>query len=508
MRRGDRYDVVIVGAGTAGCVLAARLSEHADRRVLLLEAGSKEPYVTPAQAAAVHDDPSRDWRYPARLTRDADEPTVVSRGRMVGGSGAVNGAMFFRGLPEDYDGWGSPLWSYNALLPTFRRIERDCDFFGPEHGTSGPVPVVRPRPEEWYPFARAFHAAAVDAGLDEKPDLSDPRGAGVGPIPFNRADGRRVSADVAYLQPALGRPNLVLETGGLVTRIRLTNGRADGVTVVRDGVPQEISAGRVVLCAGAIGTPHLLMLSGIGPADALRAHGIPVVLDQPAVGAGASDHPMLSVSVEVADAYTPDHDSFPYFQVMLVHTTGQDTRNDMHTWPIYMPQGGAHPVTAALGRRSGLVLGSLLQAPRSRGEVRLRSADPDVRPLLELNYLEHDADLARFREAITLSVSLLAAEPLKEITGERIAPDDDALESEAAFRAWARGAIATAKHTSGTCRMGEAADPGAVAGFDGAVHGVDGLSIADLSLCPEVVRAPPNNTAFAIGERMAELLAR
>ncbi|MDX6438007.1 MAG: choline dehydrogenase [Gaiellaceae bacterium] len=499
-------DVIVVGAGTAGCVMAARLSEDPACRVLLVEAGGDEPYVEAGDAAKLHADPNRDWRYPARLTRRAEQDVVLSRGRMVGGSGAINGAIFFRGLPEDYDGWGSPLWSYDALLPLFRRVEHDFDFAGPHHGSDGPIPVVRPPEEQWYPYTDAFYESSIETGFAEKPDLSAPDGSGIGPIPLNRFEGRRVSADIAYLDPAAIRPNLLIWTNAASTKIIFDGMRATGVAILRDRRLELVRADKVVLCAGAIATPHLLMLSGVGPASHLKEHGIPVVIDMPGVGSNASDHPMLAVSVAVTPQHLPSPDIYPYFQAMLVHSTPSGSRNDMHTWPTYVPPTGTHPVTATHGTQSGLVLGSLLQQPASRGEVRLRSGDALASPKLAFNHLEDAGDLRRFREAIDVTLEILAGKPLAKLVGRRISPSDEDLATARSFENWAHISLATAKHTTGTCRMGSTTDTFAVADFDGTIHGVENVTIADLSLCPQIVRAPPNNTAFVIGERIADVL--
>ncbi|MGV9746717.1 mycofactocin dehydrogenase MftG [Rhodococcus zopfii] len=466
-------DVVVVGGGSCGSVVAARLSDDPDRSVLLVEAGPgyRSVLETPTEirdAATVPVGPRSSWTttFPARLTPEI--VTTVSRGRVLGGSGAVNGAYFVRARPGDLARWPAS-WSYDEVLADFRAVETDADFPGDLHGSDGPVPVARVPWERLHPVSAGFHETAVSAGFGTVDDLNAPGPDGVGRVPLNIRDGVRVGPALAYLLPVLHRTNLAVGTGTDVLRIVVANGRAVGVEVADGAGTRRVTAGHVVVCAGAVHSPQLLMLSGIGPADELQRLGIAVLHDLPGVGRDFTDHP------EVAIGYRYRRDlptGSPLIETVL-HTDTLELR------PYTVPFGTAIPGSGV----AEPVLGVVLTRPRSRGRVVLDPADPRSAPTLDYRYLEHPQDRADLREGVRLAADLLAAMP--DIV------DASGLTTH----------LGTSLHLSGTCRMG--ADDGSVVDERCRVHGIDGLSIVDTSVFPAVPSRGPHATAVMLAHRIA-----
>ncbi|MEU2347103.1 GMC family oxidoreductase N-terminal domain-containing protein [Modestobacter sp. NPDC049651] len=531
------WDVVVVGAGSAGCALAARLVD-AGRRVLVLEAGADHPQ--PADFPAVLTDAATlgavtpghpaNWTYLAELAEDVTYPVV--RGRVVGGSSAVNGAYFIRGTPGDFDGWaaaGNPLWSYEQVLPAFRRSEADADFGGrPEHGADGPVPVRRVRTA--HPVTDGFAAACAELGFPDEPDKNAGAAPGHGPVPVNVRDGVRVNAAMAYLSPRRAGPGLTVRGNTRVTRVLVERGRAVGVATP-DG---EVRADEVVLAAGAVGSPHLLMLSGIGPAGQLRAAGVPVLVDAP-VGAAFSDHPDLYVTWQPARRLPAPRDLLPL--ATALHATGEGSRTpgDLELMPwlkpfsrVIRPPAGTGPAAlvrtagAALRalrgasvhrlldqarRRDDLMIGVALQQEESRGRLSLVSADPAVPPRIEHRYLTEEADRRRMREVVRLAAELLRTPSLAPLVAARTGLPDDVLTDDRELDRWTRRHLATAIHLAGSAPMGPDGDPAAVVDQHLRVRGVDGLRVVDTSVMPQVTSRGPAATALMLGERAAELMS-
>ena len=515
-----KYDVVIVGGGSAGCTLAARLSEDPNRSVLLLEAGPDYPdsELLPDEIkfgynndASELDSPFN-WKYQARGSARQSRPMEIARGRVIGGSGSVNGQVFLRGLPEDYDSWaeqGNTEWSYVNVLPFFRKLETDMDVRDDFHGSDGPIPVRRVARQDWLPVFDAFYQSTLDAGFPSDPDMNNPETTGTGPVPMNNPGNIRMSAALSYLNPARHRLNLTVRGGVSARRVLFECGpagspRAVAVEVESGGEVFTVEGEEIVLCAGGLASPQLLLLSGVGPAEHLREMGIPVVADAPGVGRNLRDHPMALVETEPAQEVALSED-VPRIQTGLRYTAeGSDLRNDMLILlTSYAGEGGGDPIAGASRNRSGRTLhfSVILELAVSQGELTLASTDPAVGPRIDYHYLEDEFDVRRLREGIRLCAGLLEHGQFSPLVSRLLAPGEADLESDEALDAWLYENISTAFHTCGSCRMGPDGDPMAVVDQHCRVRGIEGLRVVDLSVAPNVVRANTNATAIMIAER-------
>ncbi|MEU7631611.1 mycofactocin system GMC family oxidoreductase MftG [Nocardia sp. NPDC049220] len=481
-------DTLIVGGGTAGCVLAARLSEDPAHQVRLLEAGPL--WTTPGAIPAELLDPTAMpigpespwlWRYDVALAADPPVAARIVRGRVIGGSGSINGGYFVRATAADFAAWAGKLgtssaWSLDAVLPMFRRTERDLDFGDqPWHGCSGPIPVRRTTNPA--PISAAFTAACLATGFPEVPDLNAPMDAdGVGAVPCNIDENGRIGSALGYLLPALARPNLTVSGESYGTRLRFDRSRAIGVDCLRAGRIHTEWADRIVLSAGAIESAALLLRSGIGTPEQLRALGIPIVYAAD-VGAGFSDHPEIGIDYLVE---TGDQATVPVESVLEL--------DDVEIRPYTVS------FTPGIHR-----LGVALMRPHSSGVLRLRSTDPTIAPLIEHRYLAAESDRTRLRAAV-----VIATELLKRMNAHQIIEPIPARSDLAA--AWLRGNLATSQHLSGTCRMGREDDEAAVVDESCRVRGVTGLFIVDLSIVPVPLSRGPQATTMMIAEQAAGYL--
>ncbi len=504
----DGYDYIVVGGGSAGCIVAARLAQDPAARVLLLEAGSSErtrattvPNAWPENLGS-----AADWASPTVPQAEAGS-IAYPRGRTLGGSGAINGMAHTRGNRAVYDGWaaeGAKGWGFADLLPYFRRTERAPGRDPELRGQDGPI-RVGPVPEaDRHPVAAAFAAALTASGWPATDDLSGPNQEGVCWVDLAIADGERVSSADGYLRPMLGNPNLVVEADCLVTELRITRGRCTGVGYLRGGAPEQAScSAEVILCAGAFGSPQLLMLSGIGPAGELRGLGIDPVTDLPGVGQNLQDHPIALTCYAAGNALPVSQ--YNHGEMYASLRSGLERGvPDLHLFPILFPLAPAgHEAPPA-----GYALVASLVAPESRGSVRLASADPQAPPVIDLGLLRTGRDL----DTLTAGMAVVReATSGRGLWGEssphrhrQIYPGPDVW-ADSDVRDFIRRTVGSYYHPVGTCRLGE--DEIAAVDLQLRVRGIDGLRVADASVMPAIPNSHPNATVLAIAERAAHLIS-
>lgn len=494
-----RPDVIVVGAGSSGCAAAARLAERG-ACVRLLEAGPASE-VAALESAMNCDLSGRiDWNYRGRVT--GGRRALLPRGKALGGSSAINTCIAIRPDPRAFADWEELAsgWDWEHVLPVFRRLERDVDFPGTAyHGPDGPTTIVRWREEELLPAARAFRDGALAAGLPWCDDLNRPSAHGVGATPMNRQGRRRLSAADAYLRTT--RASLGLCVGTVVDRVVVKGGRVIGVVVIDENTERFEPAPRVILCAGSYATPGILLRSGLGGAEELGRHDIPVVEDLPGVGRGLMDHSQVYIP-----AHGVAHDpNGPAVQILAKATTlGSAIENDVQLCVLNR----ADLARYAPGVDAGgpvVMLCALIEHTLSTGSVRLSSADPTAPPVIAIDYVADDEDRRRYRAALRLLGDIASRPdiaPLRLIDDEGLADfDDHALDDLVGKR------VQSAHHPMGSARMGASCDPSAVVAPDLSVHGVEGLTVADASVIPVSVNANIHLTCTMIGERAADFLS-
>jgi choline dehydrogenase len=500
----EAWDIIVVGAGSAGSAIAARASEDPNRTVLLLEAGPDYPDLatTPYDLVNSHNNSYTDHDWGLEYAPTRERAVAFPRGRVVGGSSAVNTTIALRSVPEDHAEWadaGNPAWAWERVLPAYRRMERDLDFGdAPYHGDAGPITIRRYPHDELLPQHQAFLASARALGYPDCADANAPDSWGSGPQPMNKLGRLRVSAAVGYLAPARIRPNLTIRANTLVRRLICRNGSCTGVEVETDGAVSEIRGRLVVLAAGAIMSPAVLLRSGMGPRTEVERHGIHLVAEAEGVGRNLSDHPALAVVCAVKDGAVIDFDA-PIIQTILRYTAaGSEKRNDLQIEQI-----------SFAGRRKGPPLFSIaavLEYQYGRGELTLASADPHAPPRIDNRFCEDDRDADRLVGCLKDALAFTRTGPLADMIEAVTFPDPARPADDDALRALVRKFSGSGYHPSATVKMGPATDPMAVVDEHGCCHFQNGLVVADASILPFVPRANTNLSAILVGEMVGEWL--
>jgi choline dehydrogenase len=522
------YDFVIVGGGSAGCAIASRLSEDRHCRVLLLEQGSRDrnPYIHLPAAYYKTAKGNLLTRYKLEPQRGQNgiTPEFV-QGRVLGGGSSVNAMVYIRGCPEDYDAWaaeGAPGWSYREVLPYFRRSEDNESFSGAVHGQGGPLAVSDQRHTHY--LTKAWLRACQESGINYNADFNSGSQAGCGLYQLTMRNGLRCSSAAAYLRPARNRRNLVIASDSKATKIVVENGRAVGVQFIVHGKSAEVRTSReVIVCSGAVGSPHLLLLSGIGPADQIRDAGLEVVHDLPGVGRNLQDHFDLFLIYELTGSHSYDKYKKLRWQAwaglqyalfrngpvssniceggLFWYGDGEDSKPNLQYH--FLPGAGVEEGSDRVPSGNGSTLNVYQTRPRSRGTITLKSSDPFVAPGIDPNYLAEDYDVECLAEGVRIGQEIMAQESLREYVSRPYRPTV-VLRSKDERKQFVRDTGQGALHPSGACRMGT--DDMAVVDPELRVRGIDRLRVADTSIMPRLVSGNTNAPAIMIGERAVDFI--
>lgn len=523
------YDVIVVGGGSAGCLVAGRLAAETDAKVLLLEYGGRDttPLIHIPSGFSKLLQYGR-FLYPYKTVPQQQldgRQVALQQGWGLGGGSSINAMAYVRGQPRDYDGWQAAVgdtgkWSFADLLPHFTGMEGSDIFAEPLHGTDGPLKVSQP--QRLSPMNQAAIKAFQEAGLPYNPDYNGTEQRGVGPCQLTIGNARRCSAAVAFLHPAEQRPNLTVMTDALVTRIILEGDRAVGVEFEHNGKPNRALAAEIVVSAGALNSPRLLMLSGIGPEDELARHGIEVQVKAPDVGQHLQDHPQVPIIARshAELGYARNAYGLGMIEAGLRYVatrSGPAASNGVESVSYFNPDDPEGEPTiqcfhapvianAALGapdRHPGLTLENVVLQPKSRGQVTLADADPRSDPLIDPNYLSDPEDMRRMIGGLRYVRQVLNSPALRDVLEPEMLPGLD-VQSDEALAEHARKTLTCMWHPVGTCRMG--ADDDAVVDAVLRVRGVRGLRVIDASIMPNIVSGNTNATTMALASKGLELL--
>lgn len=550
------FDTIIIGGGSAGCVLANRLSAQSTRSVLLIEAGrDTAPGHEPADvldtfASSYY---NKSYMWPGLKahwrTRETSPQTAFDQGRIMGGGSSVMGMVALRGVPADYDGWaelGAAGWGWNEVLPYFRKLETDTDFHGGLHGDSGPIPIRRTPTEQWPPLTRAIDRYARERQMPHIADMNTDFRDGHGSLPMSNTPTRRASSAMSYLDASVRtRKNLTIMTGATVTGLTIDGRRATGISVVADGARRDIQGDEIVICAGAIHSPAFLLRAGIGPAAELRALGIEVMTDLPGVGRNLQNHPIVFMGAHLRRGARQSKSLRPHPITCLRYSSGLSAAvpSDMFI------AGHSKSSWSALGAQIANFYAAIFK-PASRGCVTLASAEAAQPPRIEFNFAGEEIDLLRLMDGFRRMIALVSSEPVRalcttvfpvrftdkirrlnqlnranaikaaiiagtldavpaladvvfgRLTGRRV--DLAALaDDDAALAEHVRNNVAGTFHVCGTCRMGRADDPAAVVDTQGRVRGIGGLRVIDASIMPAITRGNTNIPTIMLAEKIA-----
>lgn len=527
-RPADTFDYVIVGAGSAGCVVANRMSANPTLRVLLIEAGPRDNNIflrMPAAMGLPLETERFNWKY---LTEPepglAGRVSTQHRGRVLGGSSSINGMIFNRGNPRDYDGWaqdGLTEWSYGHCLPYFRRMESFDGGADAFRGGDGPLMVHRCRAEN--PLYQAFLEAGVQYGIGRTSDHNGQKQEGVHLAQVTIRNGVRESTSQAYLAPLRGRENLTIQVNAVVQRLVVSGNRVTGVATTSGGVSRNVVAEReVILCAGAIGSPHIMMLSGLGDADDLRACGVRVAQHMPGVGRHLQDHVGVPVQYKIKKPLSPTKQlsrvgrvltgarwmltksglgASNFFEVGAFFRSGDDSDGPDIQQEFFPMIGMYHQGKAQAW--DGFQYFTSIMHPESRGQIRLKSADPSARPELRFNYLSVEADVNKLARGIRMTQDMVRQSAWNEIRGGQFSPGEDAKDDNA-LKSWIREHADSGYHPVATCRMGN--DDQSVTDQQGRVHGIEGLRVIDASLMPGLPTGNTNAATIMLAEKLSDVV--
>ena len=508
------FDSIIVGSGSAGSILANRLTEDSNRNILLIEAGNDYSnfesmpenvyfgHRNVSSLPSLESDPSN-WAYRAESTTNGPE-IPIPRGKVIGGSSSINAQILLRGIREDYDRWaefGNNKWSFDEVLPYFIKLENDIDFPNDKyHGKEGYIKVKRVPENEWDPIHKAFYDSCIDYGFPACADHNKPDSTGVGALGFNQIDGVRQSTAITYLNDVRHRPNLNIKSNCYVKKIIFDNNIAIGVEVVSESKTFKIFSDQIIISAGAIESPKLLLNSGIGNPEKFTKHGIETVAELPGVGNNLRDHPMTFITWNSKPGYSAPVNNYSRVAMALRYTSkSSNWKNDMI---VYMDSSDDKTTFYPLAPK-GIRANLTLNLEESSGEISLNEKDPDLYPKLSYNYLSTDNDINRFVEGVKILEDIGNNKEFQKYADEMILPDTNTRKDDKLLKKWLHGKMVTGHHSSGTCKMGS--DPLAVVDQAGSVIGTENLKVVDASIMPDCIRANTNATVMLIAERIIDL---